>query len=184
MGWGENTVGESAPSEPAACFVGGRISERVEKKRGSHGPGFRVAGPSGGCGSVPQSIHVTGQPNGAHTHICPATAPPPLAQPRSPTVRANRTAPRIPHQPQFQPSCSPPPALPAIYPPPNPPRPSPNTCAPTRLRPCLASAIPRQPPSDLPRPEAFFIRATSFLPSPKLLCSSCRLLFDLDLLSP
>ena len=34
-----------------------------------------------------------------------------------PTVRANRTAPRIPHQPQFQPSCSPPPALPAIYPP-------------------------------------------------------------------
>ena len=101
-----------------------------------------------------------------------------------PTVRANRTAPRIPHQPQFQPSCSPPPALPAIYPPPNPHRPSPNTCAPTRLRPCLASAIPRQRPSDLPRPEAFFIRATSFLPSPKLLCSSCRLLFDLDLLSP
>ena len=52
VGWGENTVGESAPSEPAACFVGGRISERVEKKRGSHGPGFRVAGPAGGCGSV------------------------------------------------------------------------------------------------------------------------------------
>ena len=52
VGWGENTVGESAPSEPAACFVGGRISERVEKKRGSHGPGFTVAGPSGGCGSV------------------------------------------------------------------------------------------------------------------------------------
>lgn len=46
VGWGENTVGQSAPSEPAACFVGGRISERVEKKRGSHGPGFRVAGPS------------------------------------------------------------------------------------------------------------------------------------------
>ena len=52
VGWGENTVGESAPSEPAACFVGGRISERVEKKRGSHGPGFRVAGPLGACGSV------------------------------------------------------------------------------------------------------------------------------------
>ena len=52
VGWGENTVGQSAPSEPAACFVGGRISERVEKKRGSHGPGFRVAGPSGGSGSV------------------------------------------------------------------------------------------------------------------------------------
>ena len=45
VGWGENTVGESAPSEPAACFVGGRISEGVEKKRVSHGPGFRVAGP-------------------------------------------------------------------------------------------------------------------------------------------
>ena len=52
VGWGENTVGESAPSEPAACFVGGRISERVEKKRGSHGPGFRVAGPTCGSGSV------------------------------------------------------------------------------------------------------------------------------------
>ena len=46
VGWGENTVGQSAPSEPAACFVGGRISERVEKKRGSHGRGFRVAGPT------------------------------------------------------------------------------------------------------------------------------------------
>lgn len=52
VGWGENTVGESAPSEPAACFVGGRISERVEKKRGSHGRGFRVAGPPCGSGSV------------------------------------------------------------------------------------------------------------------------------------
>ena len=52
VGWGENTVGESAPSEPAACFVGGRISEHVAKKRGSHGPGFRVAGPAIGCGSV------------------------------------------------------------------------------------------------------------------------------------
>ena len=52
VGWGENTVGESAPSELASCFVGGRISERVEKKRGSHGPGFGVAGASGGSGSV------------------------------------------------------------------------------------------------------------------------------------
>ena len=52
VGWGENTVGESAPSELASCFVGGTTSERVEKKRGSHGPGFRVAGPSGGAGSV------------------------------------------------------------------------------------------------------------------------------------
>ena len=52
VGWGENTVGESAPSELASCFVGGTTSERVEKKRGSHGPGFRVAGPSGGSGSV------------------------------------------------------------------------------------------------------------------------------------
>ena len=33
VGWGENTVGQSAPSEPAACFVGGRISERIEEKR-------------------------------------------------------------------------------------------------------------------------------------------------------
>ena len=48
-------MGESAPSEPAACFVGGRISERVEKKRGSHGAGFRVAGPSCASGSV---IHI------------------------------------------------------------------------------------------------------------------------------
>ena len=59
VGWGENSVGESAPSEPAACFVGGRISERVEKKRGSHGPGFRVAGPSGGCGSVEIHAEIT-----------------------------------------------------------------------------------------------------------------------------
>ena len=55
VGWGENTVGQSAPSEPAACFVGGRISERVEKKRGSHGAGFRVAGPSRGSGSTDTS---------------------------------------------------------------------------------------------------------------------------------
>ena len=52
VGWGENTVGESAPSELASCFVGGTTSERVEKKRGSHGPGFRVAGPACGSGSV------------------------------------------------------------------------------------------------------------------------------------
>ena len=58
VGWGENTVGESAPSELASCFVGGTTSERVEKKRGSHGPGFRVAGPPGGCGSVAQDCFV------------------------------------------------------------------------------------------------------------------------------
>ena len=52
VGWGENTVGESAPSELASCFVGGTTSERVEKKRGSHGRGFRVAGPPCGSGSV------------------------------------------------------------------------------------------------------------------------------------
>ena len=57
VGWGENTVGESAPSELASCFVGGTTSERVEKKRGSHGLGFGVAGPSGGPCTVlaPQS---------------------------------------------------------------------------------------------------------------------------------